>query len=235
MATGRPAAREESAVTGQAARPLARALRWIGALFASLPCLYLSWVLFSVWADPLSRDGGSWVRFGVGLMVLEFVLLHSGAFMAVLMKGDIGWKKRGGGLLGMAAFYGLMAWGFSAATDSPGLLWIFAAVVAGRIVTAFTNREAGFQYMMARSAIGVFLYLVITFGTVFIPIPEWGITNDVVSAVYPDRGTGVWEQHPERAVAGAAVYFLLMGLVELFILAPAVGRAATGRSDAARA
>ena len=37
---------------------------------------------------------------------------------------------------------------------------------------------------------------------------------------YPDRGGGLWELDPERAIAMAAVYFLLIGLNELLILGP---------------
>ncbi len=195
-----------------------RLSHWLGAFAAAVPCIYLSWALFSTWADPMARDGGSWVRFGVGLMVLEFVLLHSGAFMAMVLKLDANPVKRSLMLLGMALLYGLMAWAFSAATDSPALLWIFGGVVAGRLLTGIIDREAGFQALMARSGFGVGLYLLVTMLTIFVPVPEWGITSSVVNEVYPDRGSGLWEKDPERAVAGAAVYFGLMGLLEVFVL-----------------
>ena len=48
--------------------------------------------------------------------------------------------------------------------------------------------------------------------------------------VYPNRGGGIWEQHPERAIAGAIIYFGLMGLFELKQLAR-LPEATSGQAD----
>lgn len=194
------------------------ALHWLGAFLAAAPCLYLSWVLLGVWADPMGREGGRWVRFGVGLMILEFVLLHSGAFMAHTLQSEHPLRKRAAFMAGLFLFYGLMVWAFAETTDSPALMWIFGAVVAGRVATAFTTRSDGLMAMQRRSGIGVMVYLLAVFGTVFLPLPEWGITRAVVAEVYPGRGGGLWEQQPHRAIAGAAFYFGLMGVLELTVL-----------------
>lgn len=55
-------------------------------------------------------------------------------------------------------------------------------------------------------------------GTIFLPIPELGLTASVLSETSPDRGSGLWEAEPERAIAGAAVYFLLIGFAEITLL-----------------
>ena len=70
--------------------------------------------------------------------------------------------------------------------------------------------------MPQRIAAGITLYLLVVFATVLIPIPEWGVSSAIVNDVYPQRGGGLWEQEPERAIAGGAVYFLLIGLLELY-------------------
>ena len=62
-----------------------RSMQWVAAIAAALPCFYLSYVLVRVWIDPRAVDDGNWVRFGVGLMVLEFILLHSGAMTTGFM------------------------------------------------------------------------------------------------------------------------------------------------------
>ncbi len=193
------------------------------AVAASAPCFYLAWTLVQVWRDPLSIDQGSWVRFGVGLMVLEFVLLHSGAFIAAMVatRQHLKGKLK---LLGiLLLFYSLMVWGFAVSFESAALVWIFVAVTAGRVAAAITAGADGklaAGAMAARSAIGLLLYLFTVFASVFLPIPEWGITPSIVADVYPDRGNGVWEVEPQRAIAAAAVYFLLLGMAELFILGP---------------
>jgi len=192
----------------------------IGALLAAIPCFLLSGILFGVWADPMDWDDGNWIRFGVGLMLLEFILLHSGAFMAVVLGIKQSLSKRLMVFFGFVLLYGLMIWGVSLALDNSGLMWIFIAVVAGRLTTAFFNREIGIGAILARSTIGIVCYLFVVFATVFVPVPEWGITPQVLEQVYPDRGSGVWEDEPQRAIVGAAVYFLLMGLAELLLLGP---------------
>lgn len=192
-------------------------LGWLVAVMAAAPCLYLSWALFGVWADPMARDNGSWVRFGVGLLILEFVLLHSGAFMAAMLKPEVPTKKRRWGLFGFVLFYSLMAWAMAESTDSPALLWIFAGVISGRLLSGLALGKNDFDSQMLRSALGVVLYLAVVAGTIFLPLPEWGITREVVNETYPGRGGGIWEREPHRAIAGAALYFLMMGLAELFV------------------
>lgn len=73
---------------------------------------------------------------------------------------------------------------------------------------------------MKRIGFGMLLYLLAVMGSIFLPIPELGINSSVLADVYPQRGSGLWEKQPERAIAAAAAYFLLLGLGELFILGP---------------
>ncbi|MEM9314818.1 MAG: hypothetical protein AAGA95_09340 [Pseudomonadota bacterium] len=195
-------------------------MHWIGVLASAIPFFLLSCALLNVWRDPMAWDEGGWVRYGVGLLALEFALLHSGVFLGMLLAG----AKRastqlllGGVLIG---FYGFGVWGLAISVDSPRLVWVFAGVMVGRLITIMTAQFEGAAAVVARSGVGILLYIAGAAGSVFLPIPEWGITDDVVAQVYPDRGEGIWEQHPERAIATAAVYFLLLGLAELFIFGP---------------
>tara|TARA_B110000444_G_C18566581_1_gene467338 strand:+ start:185 stop:421 length:237 start_codon:yes stop_codon:yes gene_type:complete len=64
------------------------------------------------------------------------------------------------------------------------------------------------------------LYLLVVSGTLFPPIPELGIIGTVLDEVYPDRGGGLWEKEPERAIAVAAPYFFLISLAEITVLRP---------------
>lgn len=166
----------------------------------------------------MARDEGSWVRFGIGLLLLEFVLLHSGLFMAAVLHSERNAANKLGYFLVLTGFYALLAWAFAQSLDSPALLWIFSAVVIGRVLTTVSGPEMSMDSQKARSALGVVLYIAVVAGTIFLPIPKWGITADVVADVYPKRGSGIWEQQPHRAIAGAAVYFLLLGLAEMFLL-----------------
>ena len=197
-----------------------RAIPWIAAIAAAVPCFYLSWVLANVWREPMAWNNGNWVRLGVGLLLLEFILLHSGAFMVGVLGQQANSKQQLKVAATLLTFYSLVVWGFAMSLDTPALLWIFAGIILGRSLNLLLNPKDSKQAIMARSGIGVLLYLLVVFGTVFLPIPELGITDTVLSEVYPDRGGGLWEREPERAIAGAALYFFLIGLAEITVLRP---------------
>jgi len=172
----------------------------------------------------MAWNEGSWVRLGVGLLLLEFILLHSGAFMIGVLgqRQNLGQRlKLAGGLL---AFYSTMVWAFALSLDTPALLWIFAGIIIGRSLNLLLNPQASRRAIMARSALGVVLYLLVVFATVFLPIPELGITASVLNEAYPERGGGLWEREPERALAGAALYFLVIGFAEITVLRPSAKR-----------
>jgi len=117
-------------------------------------------------------------------------------------------------------FYTVMVVAFAYTLESIALLWIFAAVSAGRLLAALTHSSAEQAESQKRIGIGMLLYLLAVMGSVFLPIPEYGINSSVLAEFYPQRGSGLWERQPERAIAAAAAYFLLLGLCELFILGP---------------
>ncbi len=192
--------------------------RRLSALAAALPCLFLSYVLFSVWVDPMAWDNGRWVPYGVGLMLLEFIVLHSGGMLAGYLKRDDSAGARLKYAVAMLVFYGLMVVGFALTLDSIALLWVFATVMLGRLGILVRPAEAARRDLERRSAIGVVGFMAATAASIFIAVPELGITQEVLNQVYPQRGGGVWERHPERAIVAAAGYFAFMGIAEIWLL-----------------
>ena len=59
--------------------------RWVSALASGIPYLVLSYILIQVWIEPMAWDDGQWVPFGVGLLLMEFLLLHSSAFIGAMV------------------------------------------------------------------------------------------------------------------------------------------------------
>ena len=53
--------------------------------------------------------------------------------------------------------------------------------------------------------------------TLIAPLPELGVTREVVDAVYPDRGSGEWEDKPHIAIAAGVLYFSMLGVAEFFM------------------
>ncbi|NKB99874.1 MAG: hypothetical protein GKR90_15440 [Pseudomonadales bacterium] len=183
---------------------------------AGISCLYLSWVLVGVWLDPMARDNGSWVPFAVGLLVIEFLALHSSVFITNLMAEHETLTQRLKFGAGLTAFYLLMAVGIAAGVGSPSLVLILASIMVSRIISAFTASPETKAHNNARAAVGIVLYVGLAGATVFVAVPEMGITTSVLNEVYPNRGGGVWERYPERPIVAGAIYFGLIGLAELY-------------------
>lgn len=193
---------------------------WVGIAFNTAPLIVLSLTLFKVWLDPMSIDNGNWVPYGVGLILLEFLIVHSGTFAGAFIVATENRKKRTFAFSGLLSFYFLIAWAFATAMESMSLLWVFCGITAGRfmsLVAAEKQSDKSKMLIMGRSALSIFMYLLMVFGSVTLPIPELGINQQILNEVYPNRGSGVWEQEPHRAIAAGASYFMAIALLEIFI------------------
>lgn len=189
---------------------------WFGVLSSAIPYFALGWVLLDVWRHPLDWDSGRWIPFAVGLLVLEFILIHSGVFMTMLAARQ-NTAKRAMLFIALTGFYSLFVIGVSASIGSTELIWIFVSVLLGRAVGLFTQLDENPQRILKRSGISMFLYIIAAFASVLLPIPELGVTQDILNQVYASRGGGVWEREPQRAIAMASAYFFAMGGVEVFV------------------
>ncbi len=194
-------------------------MRLIEGLITSIPCFVLAAIMLMTWMDPMSIDDGSWVRFGVGIMVLEFVLIHSGALMASMRdesKGKTTWEKIK--LFGVAfGFYGVFAGAMALAFKSWTLFITYSLVMFTRWQGLVTHPSNAKQEASFRSGVSILYYLLAVLLSVVVPWPELGVSHAIVSDVYPDRGTGHWEKNPETALAAGVVYFTLIGLTELYL------------------
>lgn len=193
-------------------------MTWQSRLSHLLAAGSLAWVsiqLYRTWVDPLAIENGAWVKFGVGLLLLEFLFVHSSAFMGHMARlGERG--KRIAALLGFVAFYGLFAAAMIAAVDEPRLAWVYAGVMAGRTFAGWSDARGSETAMMATWALSVVLYLACVFSSVMLDWPHLGLPPQLGMQLLGTGGGGVWEEEPHRAIAAGAVYFALLALLELF-------------------
>ena len=61
----------------------------------------------------MAWDDGNWVRLGVGLLVLEFVVLHSGVFVSAMIATQEELSKKLQYAAGLTLFYSLLVLGFA--------------------------------------------------------------------------------------------------------------------------
>jgi hypothetical protein len=150
-------------------------------------------------------------------LLLEFFAIHAGGFMAVLMY-DPGTLPRTRTLqvAGIGAFYlvfiSAFAWGFNAWW----MLGAFAWLVFSKVQTIWTGApptESDRTHAITSWALSVAVFLGSVFATVSLDVPMLGATTEVRDAAgFDGKSTGIWEAEPHRALAGAVLYFAIMGL-----------------------
>lgn len=187
------------------------------AISFAVPSFAMGFKLLRVWRDPLSLDNGSWVRHGVGLFVMEFILLHAGVMLggaAAASGGGFDW-----GVLLLLGFYALFAGAFALAFRSTALFHSFLGVIGGRAIGSLLGISTESQALfLAHSLIGMGLYFFLVMTSVFLPWPRRGITEAIAAEQRVPGSSGLWVDQPHRAIGPAAVYYLLLGLAEVGLL-----------------
>ena len=187
----------------------------VSCLWSAGSCWFMAGMFVTAWWWPRALDNGRWVKLGVGVMVLEFILIHSGAFLNFFMTQKAGWE-RDKKLIGLTAYYALFGGAIALAFQSWWILGSFVLVMSGRLWSVFAGQnDMDRAVSQRRVAASAMLFLGLTFATLFIPLPRGGINEPLLNEVWPTRKSGAWERQPERALAMGAAYFLCLGLVEL--------------------
>ena len=182
----------------------------------AFPELISAAILFALWAEPL-RFGTDWFRSGVFSLLLEFFAIHAGGFMAVLIYDpETSRLKRSLQISGLSLFYFLMisafAWGFDAWWMLLGFLWLLFSKLQA-IWSGAAPVERDRAVAMTSWALSVAVFLGSVFATAFLDVPLLGVTDAVRDAAgFDGKSTGLWEAEPWRALAGAVLYFTIMGL-----------------------
>jgi hypothetical protein len=188
------------------------------AISFAVPCFRMGFQMLAVWRNPMAYENGRWVQLGVGVFVLEFILLHAG-----VMIGGASMDASGGvamvGILGLIAFYTVFAVAIAYGFKSRMLFMSFLSLVVGRFVGLMIGMTAADkQLFLAHSLVAMALYFVLVFASVLLPWPRLGITAEVAAQTRAPHAAGQWEEKPHTAIGPATVYFLLLGIIELTLM-----------------
>lgn len=156
----------------------------------------------------------SWLT---GVMVLEFIIIHSSAFMGTVMFGKADRRGKAITLLGLGGFYTLFVGGFSLAFKTWWPLVSFWGLTVNRILGVLIGqvpRGEEREFIQRNWAVSALGYMVFTFATVLLPVPRLGITREVVARQHLP-GSGLWVDQPHRVIACGFLYFTVLGLSEL--------------------
>lgn len=187
-------------------------------LAAAAPDAALAGLYLWCWIQPLA-----WRKTLVAelmlVMLVEFLVVHSGPFLGMVVMGERSNQSRATRLkilLGLGAVYLLFAGGMSAAFGSWGPLLLFVWLIGAKLVAILLGRSLGGAEQarqMGYWALSVVFYLGAVFATLFLPVPELGVTQH--GHFYGIPGEGEWVRHPYTVIAAGFLYFGALALAKL--------------------
>jgi hypothetical protein len=188
----------------------------LGCLWTGGSSLGMAVIFYLAWWHPYDLDDGRWVKLGVGVMVMEFILVHSGGLFHHFMESGLGWGRLKT-VLGLTALYSVLGVGIAMGFKSWWLFGSYAVVMSGRLWALFAGHwtEMDQAISQRRMVSSVLLYLGLIFATLFLPVPRGGLTPALIDSVRSGSSGGEWISHPEKALAMGTAYFLLLGLIEI--------------------
>lgn len=175
----------------------------------ALPDTITSATFLCAWIAP-GLIGYDRVRDLLLLMLIEFIVMHSGAFTStILCAENVSRAKRAASLAEFTAFYLLFVLGFSFAFGSTWPIWAFLWLFVSRFLLLFTSRAqtaAKVQRMFSGWIVSALAYLVGAFATILLPLPRFGINPQAIAAMHLP-GSGLWVEKPWTVLAFGTFYF----------------------------
>lgn len=184
---------------------------------SALPDLGLAGAFLITWIAPEALGGGM-VGYLLLVMLLEFIIIHSSAFMGsvVMAAGDR--RKKILSLLGFGAFYSLFVAGFCAGFSVWWPMGAFWGLTLNRLLGAVVGQvPRGEEQLLVRAgwAASACFYLLFVAVTVILPVPELGLTAAVARSQHLPGG-GLWVDEPHRVLAFGFLYFTAVALSEIW-------------------
>jgi len=174
---------------------------------------FMAYQYFKLWIDPQYGDAEKIFQMA-GLMGFEFIMVHSGVFMAVM--------PRKVSLLIFVPAYGLFAWAFNDIIGGGNLVaYIYLIAVFNRMRFAFFNvNEELKNKQILRSVFAVLTYFFLLLGVAFGSklIPEFGLNDVILSFIgYDEAKThgGLFLDEPQTAICLGSIYYLILALYSL--------------------
>jgi hypothetical protein len=188
-----------------------------GSIAAAAPDAFLATLFLATWLAP-RRIGLFRIQELLLIVLLEFIVLHSAAFM-----GEVAWSSpsrttRALRVIGLGVFYTAFVAAFAMAFGQWWPVPAFWALTANRLLgVVFARAPKGQERERVRRdwGIGVALYLIAVGATTLLPVPRLGL-GAAVAEELALPGSGLWIEQPHRVVAAGFLYFLGRALTDLY-------------------
>ncbi|MBL0736290.1 hypothetical protein JI750_05305 [Flavobacterium sp. GN10] len=182
---------------------------------------YYAYVFLMVWTHP-ELHPVSLINDLAVLMAFEFIMVHSGVFMAVMPKK---WS-----LFVFFPLYGLFAYSFNESVVNTNILYIYLLTVLNRMRFAFSNVAPEVRvYQMGKSAAKAvfyfFLILAVCIGNSI--VPPFGLTNEFLEKSHyfqTVKSSGLFIEKPYVPICMGFVYYALPVLYFVYRILKSFGK-----------
>lgn len=181
------------------------------------PDLIMGLAFLATWIEPTAL-GSDMHKYFVTIMLLEFMTIHSAAFMAFAIIAGTSKFKKFLRVIGLGVFYSLFIIAFTADQGEYWPLIAFWLMILNRIFTMlFDDSEPLGRYavMTASWAWGVFCYIMAIAFTTILPLPAFGWTFEYLATI-SGNASGLWFDTPQALMAAGFLYFSAVALFELY-------------------
>jgi hypothetical protein len=186
------------------------------AVVNAAPDLAFAGVFLATWIAP-DMFGVNTIQRLLLVMVLEFISIHSAAFMGVLVVRPTDRARKSFGMVALGLFYSIFAGAMALAFRTWWPLAAFWVQTGNRLLGVLTGHPplgAERATVVSGWVVSVVLYLGCVAVTTVLPLPALGITPAVIAGLHLP-GSGVWIAEPYRVLAFGFLYFALTGWWEL--------------------
>ncbi|MCB4798398.1 hypothetical protein [Neotamlana laminarinivorans] len=175
----------------------------------------MAYKFFMLWYAPSFQDNEKITSF-ISLMVFEFVMVHSGIFMAVMPKRI--------SLFIMVPFYAVFAFAFNTMTNDNSILVLYCIVVFNRMRFAFSDTSSDLKarvILNSFSSMGVYFVLIFVVLIFQSLIPFLGLTPTFLKETnfYESiTATGEFIEKPHITMCFGVLYYIGLSIVEAYFL-----------------
>jgi hypothetical protein len=197
-------------------------------LISALPDAATATLYAICWFAPATL-GYDWIKTLMLVMLIEFLVVHSGGFIGQTVLGDASRAIKVKAIVGFGAFYMLFVLAFCAAVGQWWPIAAFGWLLVGKFLMVVLEpkpRAEERQRLTSIWILSVVAYLFAVFATVLLPVPEFGIDATArAGAAIP--GSGLWVEQPETVIAAGLVYFSILAWAKVADIRMPAARTAT--------
>ncbi|SHI53544.1 hypothetical protein [Pseudozobellia thermophila] len=177
--------------------------------------LFVAYQFFTLWFDPQINDTGRLATLSV-MMLFEFVMVHSGVFMALMPKKL--------SLYILFPIYGLFALAINSMAENNIVLIAYLLVVFNRMRFAFSDVSKEIRNrIITTSVLGALIYFFMLFFFLLAAdyIPKFGLTDEFLKITGYGRSIyteGAFVDIPHAIMAFGLCYYSSLALIEALFL-----------------